>query len=123
MKLPFNSALFVTGIWATHVATAATVTIPAAPPATAQELPSTHVSFSVEQDRWPGISYYLSFIQSSSLPSLDWVGTNARNEFTHTALTNLGALTGTPPKIRVGADSEDHTTWSPTVTVRSSFLP
>lgn len=51
---------------------------------------------------------------------VDWVGTTERNQFTYNALTNLEALTGSPPKIRVGANSEDHTTWSPTVTVSSS---
>ena len=50
----------------------------------------------------------------------DWTGTGERNEFTFQALTNLQQLTGQPPKIRVGANSEDHTVWSPTVTVRAA---
>ena len=77
------------------------VSIPFVTPDSARELVSTLVSFSLEQDRWP-----------------DWVGVDERNEFTANALDNLAKLTGQPPKIRVGANSEDHTTWSPTVTVR-----
>ncbi|KIJ48636.1 glycoside hydrolase family 79 protein, partial [Sphaerobolus stellatus SS14] len=65
-----------------------------------------HISFSIEQDRWP-----------------DWVGTDSANRFTLNALNNLKALTGTPSKIRVGADSEDHTVWSPTVTVVEAEFP
>ena len=64
------------------------ITIPTSPPSTAQPLSRTLISFSLEQDRWP-----------------DWTGTTSRNEFTHAALTALGALTGQPPKIRVGANS------------------
>ena len=88
------------------VVAAVNVTIPTTPPSGAQNLSSTLVSFSIEQDRWP-----------------DWAGTDARNEFVHSALSNLAALTGTPPKIRVGADSEDHTVWSPTVTINEDTFP
>jgi hypothetical protein len=35
----------------------------------------------------------------------------------------LQQLTGQPPKIRVGANSEDHTVWSPTVTVVEAAFP
>ncbi|KAH9936819.1 glycoside hydrolase family 79 protein [Epithele typhae] len=87
-------------------AAAVNVTVPLSPPSNAQKLSSTLVSFSIEQDRWP-----------------DWTGTDSRNEFTHAALTTLASLTGTPPKIRVGANSEDHTTWSPTVTIEQDAFP
>ena len=81
---------------------AVNVSVPVTPPDSSQPLSSTLISFSLEQDRWP-----------------DWVGIDSRNEFTFNALDNYAKLTGKPSKIRVGADSEDHTTWSPTVTVGS----
>ena len=34
------------------------------------------------------------------------------------ALAAYANLTGRPPKLRVGADSEDRTVWAPSVTVR-----
>lgn len=76
------------------------VSIPIAPPNTSQSLSPTLISFSIEQDRWP-----------------EWVGVQNRNEFTFNALDNYARLTGEPPKLRVGADSEDRTTWSPDVDV------
>ncbi|GJJ10670.1 hypothetical protein Clacol_004897 [Clathrus columnatus] len=91
------------------VADNTTVTLSNSLPSGAQPLTSTHLSFSIEQDRWPGRA--------------DWVGTTERNQFTFNALTNLESLTGSPPKIRVGANSEDHTTWSPTVTINEDEFP
>lgn len=88
------------------VVNAVNVSVPLAPPSGAQNLSPTLVSFSIEQDNWP-----------------DWAGIDSRNEFVHTALTNLGALTGHPPSIRVGANSEDHTFWSPTVTINEDQFP
>ena len=85
---------------ALHRAAAINVSLPITPPSGTQPLARTLLSFSIEQDRWP-----------------DWSGVDARNDFTHDALLRLASLTGQPPKIRVGADSEDHTFWSPTVTV------
>lgn len=88
-------------------ASALDVSLPLSAPSAAQELSQTLISFSLEQDRWP-----------------DWAGVDSRNEFTYSALKNLADITGIPPKIRVGANSEDHTVWSPTVTVscgRSHF--
>ena len=79
---------------------AVNVSIPATSPSSSQSLARTLFSFSIDGDRWP-----------------DWSGVSSRNEFTHSALTTLGKLTGTPPKIRVGANSEDRTVWSPTVTI------
>ncbi|KAI0368386.1 glycoside hydrolase family 79 protein [Pilatotrama ljubarskyi] len=85
---------------------AVNVSIPISPPGNSQGLFSTLLSFSIEQDRWP-----------------DWTGVQSRNEFTHNALLNLAALTGQPPNIRVGANSEDHTFWSPTVTIEDASFP
>ncbi|THH33105.1 hypothetical protein EUX98_g1085 [Antrodiella citrinella] len=82
------------------------VSVPSSPPASSKPLVSTLLSFSIEQDRWP-----------------DWAGTNAPNPFTRNALSNFAKLTGTPPKIRVGANSEDHTVWSPIVTINSDSFP
>ena len=76
------------------------VSLPTTSPPGSQSLARALVSFSIEGDRWP-----------------DWSGVGSRNEFTHSALTTLGKLTGAPPKIRVGANSEDRTVWSPTVTI------
>ena len=86
---------------ALRAAAAINISLPVTPPPNAQPLSRTLLSFSIEQDRWP-----------------DWTGVDARNEFTHAALSNLAQLTGQPPKIRVGANSEDHTVFDPTVTVR-----
>ncbi len=82
------------------------ITIPIVAPGDAKALPSNLLGFSIEQDRWP-----------------DWAGTDSRNQFTHEALLNYAHLTGTPPHIRVGANTEDHTIWSPTVTVSSCAVP
>ncbi|KAI0689488.1 glycoside hydrolase family 79 protein [Cerioporus squamosus] len=76
------------------------------PPPGSHSLARTLVSFSLEQDRWP-----------------DWSGVHSRNEFTNRALENYAELTGELPKIRVGADSEDHTFWSPTVTINEDEFP
>lgn len=81
------------------------VSVPIIAPSDSQPLVPTLLSFSIEQDRWP-----------------DWTGIDSRNEFTINALETLAQLTGQPPKIRVGANSEDKTTWSPTVTVRLTFV-
>lgn len=50
------------------------------------------ISLSIEMDRWT-----------------DWVGTTSRNQFFYNTLDNLKQLTGAPPFIRIGANSEDHT--------------
>ena len=90
-----------------HVLTSAVnVSIPTTPPYDSQPLSRTLLSFSLEQDRWP-----------------DWSGTTSRNEFVHSAFLTLGDLTGQPPKIRVGADSEDLTTWSPAVAIEEAIFP
>ncbi len=82
------------------------VSLPLSAPSGAQTLSPTLVSFSIEQDRWP-----------------DWVGTDAPNDFTIAALFNYAELTGSPPDIRVGANSEDKTVWSPTVTINEDEFP
>lgn len=81
-------------------ATNVSVDVPVQAPSKSVPLASTLLSFSLEQDRWP-----------------DWTGIDKRNEFTYSALKTYADLTGKPPKIRVGGDSEDNTAWLPTVTV------
>jgi hypothetical protein len=78
-----------------------TVTVPAAMPGNASVVDPALVSFSIEQDRWP-----------------DWAGVDTPNPLVVNALTNLARLTGTPPWIRIGADSEDRTLFNPDVNVR-----
>ncbi|KAK7692975.1 hypothetical protein QCA50_004616 [Cerrena zonata] len=82
------------------------VSVPVIPPPSSQPLSSTLISFSIEQDRWP-----------------EWTGVQSRNEFTFNALDNYGKLTGKPPALRVGADSEDRTTWSPDVDIIEAMFP
>jgi hypothetical protein len=50
------------------------------------------ISLSIEMDRWT-----------------DWAGTTSRNVFFYNTLDNLKQITGAPPQIRIGANSEDHT--------------
>ncbi|KAH9928926.1 glycoside hydrolase family 79 protein [Fomitopsis serialis] len=82
------------------------VDVPVLQPTKSLPLASTLLSFSIEQDNWP-----------------EWSGIDERNEFTYSALTTYANLTGQPPKLRVGADSEDHTVWSPTVTINEDVFP
>ncbi|PCH34775.1 glycoside hydrolase family 79 protein [Wolfiporia cocos MD-104 SS10] len=82
------------------------VSVPVLAPADSQPLWSTLLSFSIEQDRWP-----------------DWSGIDKRNDFVYSALTTYANLTGKPPKLRVGADSEDRTVWSPTISVNEDVFP
>ncbi|KZP27312.1 glycoside hydrolase family 79 protein [Athelia psychrophila] len=63
-------------------------------------------SFSIEQDRWP-----------------DWAGTTTKNTFFYNALENLKQITGEPPWIRIGADSEDHTNFNPATEYADDIFP
>ncbi|KAJ6607350.1 glycoside hydrolase family 79 protein [Mycena sp. CBHHK59/15] len=74
---------------------ALTVIIPLSPGGAPVISPSL-ISLSIEQDRWT-----------------DWAGTTSRNEFFHNTLDNLQQITGSPPDIRIGANSEDHTNFNP----------
>ncbi|KAJ7599271.1 glycoside hydrolase family 79 protein [Mycena floridula] len=82
------------------LASAVSVTIPLTAPPSAVSVSQSLIGFSLEQDRWT-----------------DWAGTTASsNSFFFNALENLNDLTGLPPRIRIGADSEDHTTFNPALT-------
>ena len=85
---------------------AVNVSLPLLAPSNSQPLSRTLLSLSIEQDRWP-----------------DWTGIQERNQFTYNALQNLAELTGQPPKLRVGADSEDNTFWSPIATIIEDTFP
>ncbi|KAG5635923.1 hypothetical protein H0H81_009664 [Sphagnurus paluster] len=78
------------------------VLIPLAVPSDAPVVSPSLFSFSIEQDRWT-----------------DWAGTTSRNQFFFNVIDNLGQLTGAPPHIRIGADSEDRATFNADV---KSFL-
>ena len=69
-------------------------------PSHAVTLSPSLLSFSIEQDRWT-----------------DWVGTTSRNTFFYNTLDNLKQLTGQPPQIRIGANSEDRTNCDDSVQV------
>jgi hypothetical protein len=71
------------------------VTIPLVAPPDAASVLGNLVSLSIEQDRW-----------------VDWAGTTKPNTFFNNILDNLVQITKTPPFIRIGADSEDHTDFS-----------
>lgn len=94
-------ALVACGVRAAGNTTNVNTTVPFFAPDSSQPLSQTLLSFSIEQDRWP-----------------DWSGSTSRNQFTFDALSTFARLTGRPPKIRVGANTEDRTVWDPTVTVR-----
>lgn len=72
-------------------------------PTNAVKLSKSLIAFSIEQDRWT-----------------DWVGTTQRNDFFYNTLDNIGQLTGIPPGIRIGANSEDQTDYNPSLQVRDS---
>ncbi|KAJ7475686.1 glycoside hydrolase family 79 protein [Mycena latifolia] len=82
------------------------VTIPLSVTGDAPPVTGNLVSLSIEQDRW-----------------LDWAGNTTRNSFFFNTLDNLVALTGAPPTIRIGADSEDHTQFSAAVQFVQQVFP
>jgi hypothetical protein len=76
------------------------VSISQTPPITAVSVSPSFVSLSIEQDRWT-----------------DWVGNTSQNEYFFNTLDNLQQLTGEPPQLRIGADSEDKTNFGDNVQV------
>ncbi|KAF4596450.1 Glycoside hydrolase family 79 protein [Pleurotus pulmonarius] len=89
-----------------HLASALTVTIPAVVPSGAPVISPSLLSLSLEQDRWP-----------------DWSGATSRNDFFFNTLDNLNQITGQPPHIRIGANSEDHTDFNPNVQFAQAIFP
>jgi hypothetical protein len=84
------------------IVSAIEVTIPLVAPPDAASVLGNLVSLSIEQDRW-----------------IDWAGTTEPNTFFNNVLDNLVQITKTPPFIRIGADSEDHTDFSYDIQVNS----
>jgi hypothetical protein len=82
-------------------ALADTVTVPLTAPSSAKALSRTLVSFSLEPDRW-----------------VDWIGQGTRNSFFFNILDNLNGLSGEPPRIRIGGNSEDLTVFDSSVQAR-----
>ncbi|KAJ7637577.1 hypothetical protein DFH06DRAFT_646488 [Mycena polygramma] len=85
---------------------ALTVTIPCSPANGAPFISRSLVSLSIEQDRWP-----------------EWAGTTSKNEFFLNTLHNIKSLTGAPPDIRIGANSEDKTNFAPDVEYAEAIFP
>lgn len=81
------------------------VSIPITAPSAAPSISPSFLSFSIEQDRWP-----------------EWAGEGSRNEFWFNLLSNLKDISGEATRIRIGADSEDHTNFNPSVQVCLSVL-
>ena len=77
-----------------------TVSVPLTAPSSAPTLDPALTSFSIEQDRWT-----------------DWAGESAPNAYFRQTLQNLQERSGAYPWIRIGANSEDHTDFNPSVEV------
>ncbi|KAA1467403.1 glycoside hydrolase family 79 protein [Dentipellis sp. KUC8613] len=92
--------------WLPADAQTVSVSIPLTAPTSAPSVPGALISFSIEQDRWT-----------------DWIGTTSRNDYWFNLLSNLKDITGEPPHIRIGADSEDHTDFSKTVQYSETIFP
>ncbi|KAI0249844.1 hypothetical protein BJV78DRAFT_1223807 [Lactifluus subvellereus] len=82
------------------------VTIPLTAPGNAQGVSRSLFSFSIEQDRW-----------------IDWIGQGPANPFFFNTLNNLKQIAHEPPRIRIGADSEDRTTFDPAVQAAQNNFP
>ncbi|KAF9472125.1 glycoside hydrolase family 79 protein [Pholiota conissans] len=82
------------------------VSVSTAQPSAAFSISPSFLSFSIEQDRWT-----------------DWVGTTSRNQIFFNTLDNLIQITGEPPHIRIGANSEDHTDFSDSVKFSEAIFP
>ncbi|TDL25602.1 glycoside hydrolase family 79 protein [Rickenella mellea] len=95
------------GAWFRYAnAQAVTVAVPLSVPSSAASLNPSLLSFSIEQDRWA-----------------DWAGTTSKNGFFLNTLHNLEQRTGHAPSLRIGADSEDHTNFDPSVEFSEAVFP
>lgn len=82
------------------------ITIPSQAPSSVVLVAQDLVAFSIEQDRWT-----------------DWIGTDSPNTFWLNALENLKSLSGLPARIRIGANTADHTNYSFDVEYASDVFP
>ena len=97
------SAILLQFVWFTlrwPPTSAISVPVPTSAPSDAPTISPSHISLSIEQDRW-----------------VDWIGPGTRNEFFFNALNNLKVLSGEATRLRIGADSEDHTNFNSAVQV------
>ncbi|KAF7330407.1 Glycoside hydrolase family 79 protein [Mycena venus] len=85
---------------------ALTVTIPSSPEKAVPVISRSLISLSIEQDRWP-----------------EWVGTSSKNSFFLNTLDNINKLTGAPPNIRIGANSEDKTNFAYDIEYAEDIFP
>ncbi|KAF8313085.1 hypothetical protein DL93DRAFT_2156373 [Clavulina sp. PMI_390] len=83
-----------------------TVEVPPHAPSSASTVGRDLVGLSIEGDRWA-----------------EWVGPKQKNNYFISLLQNLGDITGQPPNIRIGADSQDHTFFDKTVDVATATFP
>lgn len=106
MKQPFSRLLAPVTLLYFIASTAAAadgsvdVSIPLTAPSSAPQIAPDLLSFSIEQDRW-----------------VEWAGNTSKNTFFYNALNNLKQITGASPWVRIGADSEDHTNFDPSLEV------
>jgi hypothetical protein len=75
-----------------HVSHAVDVSVSLSAPKNARVVSPSLFSFSIEMDRWT-----------------DWVGSTSQNKFLYNTLNNLKRLSGQPPQIRIGGNTEDRT--------------
>ncbi|KAK0205928.1 glycoside hydrolase family 79 protein [Desarmillaria ectypa] len=97
---------FLSSLLVSTASAAVEVSLPLSAPSAAPELSAGLLSFSIEGDRW-----------------MDWSGTTSKNQFLYNALDNLKTLTGTPPNIRIGANSGDHTNFNPDIEFSEAIFP
>lgn len=79
------------------------ISIPLHAASTTPKITPSHVSLSIEMDRWT-----------------DWAGSVSRNQFFFNTLDNLKQITGTPPSVRVGGNTMDATTFRADIGVCNS---
>jgi hypothetical protein len=92
---PFYVARFITLLFlisVTPLTCALDVSIPLQTISNIPKISPSHISLSLELDRWT-----------------DWAGNVSRNEFFFNTLDNLNQITGKPPNVRIGGNSMDAT--------------
>jgi hypothetical protein len=87
---PFLTFLFLTYI--TSLTCALDVSISFRAASGVPQISPSHVSLSIELDRWT-----------------DWAGNVSRNTFFFNTLNNLNQITGKPPNVRIGGNTMDAT--------------
>ncbi|KNZ72100.1 hypothetical protein J132_04381 [Termitomyces sp. J132] len=104
--LPVQKFLFFAVIVSRISAFNVSISIPPRAAINAPRVLPSLISLSIELDRWT-----------------DWAGTTSRNEFFFNTLDNLRQLTGQPPNIRIGGNTEDHTNFHQDVEFSETIFP